>query len=121
MGKLVLVLRLAARDVRHHVAQAVLLVVAIAAAAATLTMALALSGVTGHPYQQTRAVTKGPDVVAYITSPSDATEPDPRGRRRRLQRPLPDCRRPVSRRAAAAPTPSWKVEARHRPPSTSRR
>jgi putative ABC transport system permease protein len=74
MGKLVLVLRLAARDVRHHVAQAVLLVVAVAAAAATLTMALALSGVTGHPYQQTRAVTKGPDVVAYMTWPSEATE-----------------------------------------------
>lgn len=53
MGRLVLVLRLAARDVRHHLAQAALLVVAIAAATATLTMALALSGVTNQPYQQT--------------------------------------------------------------------
>ena len=73
MGKLVLVLRLAVRDVRHHVAQAALLVVAIATAAATLTMALALSGVTNRPYQQTRAATEGPDVVAYLTSPAQST------------------------------------------------
>lgn len=72
MGKVLLVFRLAARDVRHHVAQALLLVIAIAAAAATLTMALALGGVTKQPYQQTRAATKGPDVVAYMTSASRA-------------------------------------------------
>jgi len=73
MGRVFLVFRLAARDVRHHRAQALLLVVAIVAATATLTMAFALSGVTDHPYQQTRAATKGPDVVAYMTSPSQAT------------------------------------------------
>ena len=38
MGTALLVFRLAARDVRRHAAQAILLVVAIAAAAATLTM-----------------------------------------------------------------------------------
>jgi putative ABC transport system permease protein len=69
VGKLVLILRLAARDVRHHLAQAALLVVAIAAATATLTMSLALNGVTAQqPYAATRASTKGPDVVAYPTS-----------------------------------------------------
>ena len=73
MGTALLVFRLAARDVRHHAAQAVLLVVAIAAATATLTMGLALSGVTAQsPYLTTRAATKGPDVVAYLTSASAA-------------------------------------------------
>jgi hypothetical protein len=67
-----LVFRLAARDVRRHAAQAALLVVAIAAAAATLTMALALNGVTSQPYAATRAETKGPDVVANLTSASQA-------------------------------------------------
>jgi putative ABC transport system permease protein len=73
MGTALLVFRLAARDVRHHAAQAVLLVVAIAAATATLTMGLALSGVTSRsPYLTTRAATKGPDVVAYVTSAAAA-------------------------------------------------
>ena len=72
MGKALLVYRLAARDLRHHAAQAVLLVVAIAAAAATLTMALALNGVTSQPYNATRAATNGPDVVAYLSSTSQA-------------------------------------------------
>ena len=73
MGKLVLVLRLARRDVRHHAAQAALLVIAIAAATATLTMGLALNGVTSRPpFAATRAATKGPDVVAYLTSASQA-------------------------------------------------
>lgn len=72
MGTAFLVFRLAARDVRRHAAQAALLVVAIAAATATLTMALALNGVTSHPYAATRAATKGPDVVANLTSVSQA-------------------------------------------------
>jgi putative ABC transport system permease protein len=75
MGTTLLVFRLATRDVRRHAAQAVLLVVAIAAAAATLTMALNLNGVTTqHPYAATRAATRGPDVVAYLTSTTQATE-----------------------------------------------
>jgi putative ABC transport system permease protein len=75
MGTALLVFRLAARDVRHHAAQAVLLVVAIAAATATLTMGIALNGVTTHsPYLTTRAATKGPDVVAYLTSAGQANQ-----------------------------------------------
>jgi predicted lysophospholipase L1 biosynthesis ABC-type transport system permease subunit len=74
MGTALLVFRLAARDVRRHVAQAALLVVAIAAATATLTMALALNGVTSQPYAATRAATKGPDVVANLTSASQAKD-----------------------------------------------
>lgn len=41
-----------------------LLLIAIAAATTTLTLGLALNGVTSQPYQQTRAATAGPDVVA---------------------------------------------------------
>jgi putative ABC transport system permease protein len=74
VGKVLLICRLAVRDVRHHLAQAALVVVAIAAAAAALTMGLALNGVTSQqPYAATRAATKGPDVVAYLTSASQAT------------------------------------------------
>jgi putative ABC transport system permease protein len=75
MGTILLVFRLATRDVRRHAAQAVLLVVAIAAATATLTMGLALNGVTSQsPYLTTRAATKGPDVVAYLTSAAQASD-----------------------------------------------
>jgi ABC-type antimicrobial peptide transport system permease subunit len=74
MGTALLVFRLAARDIRRHAAQALLLVIAIAASAATLTMGLALNGVTSQsPYLATRAATTGPDVVAYLTSASQAT------------------------------------------------
>jgi putative ABC transport system permease protein len=72
MGRALLVYRLTARDLRHHAAQAVLLVIAIAAAAATLTMALSMNGVTSQPYAATRAATDGPDVVAYLTSAGQA-------------------------------------------------
>jgi putative ABC transport system permease protein len=73
MGTALVVLRLAWRDVRRHRAQAVLLVVAIAAASAALAMGLAMNGVTSvPPYTATRAATDGPDVVAYLSSPSQA-------------------------------------------------
>jgi ABC-type lipoprotein release transport system permease subunit len=64
VGKIVLVARLAARDIRRHQAQAILLLLAITAATTTLVLGLALDGVTNHPYQQTRAATNGPDLVA---------------------------------------------------------
>jgi putative ABC transport system permease protein len=78
-GRALLLFRLARQDIRHHLAQAVLLVVAIAVATATLTLAFALNGVNANPYQQTMAATKGPDVVAQsgndpytgVTSPAD--------------------------------------------------
>jgi ABC-type lipoprotein release transport system permease subunit len=72
MGRTLLVVRLASRDMRHHVSQAVLLVFAVTAATAILAMGLALSGVTTRPYQQTRAATRGPDVVAVVNSLSQA-------------------------------------------------
>ncbi|MGH3200939.1 MAG: FtsX-like permease family protein [Streptosporangiaceae bacterium] len=67
-GRALLLFRLARQDIRHHVAQAVLLVVAIAAATAVLTLAFALNGVISNPYQQTMAATKGPDVVAQAAN-----------------------------------------------------
>jgi uncharacterized membrane protein YdfJ with MMPL/SSD domain len=66
MGKLSLIGRLVGRDLRRRPGPAVLLVLAITAATATLTLGLVLHGVTNQPYQQTRAETKGPDVVAQI-------------------------------------------------------
>jgi putative ABC transport system permease protein len=67
-GRALLLFRLARQDIRHHFAQALLLVVAIAVATATLTMAFALNGVNANPFQQTKAATKGPDVVAQSGS-----------------------------------------------------
>src|SRR3954465_7035762 len=64
MGRVLLVGRLAVRDLRRRPAEAVLLLLAILAATTTLTLGLLLRGVTDHPYEQTRAATAGPDVVA---------------------------------------------------------
>ena len=72
MGQTLLVIRLAARDIRRHKAQAVLLLLAITAATTVLALGLALHGVTSRPYQQTRTQTRGPDVVAYLASPGQA-------------------------------------------------
>jgi len=70
LSRTVLIWRLAGRDLRHRPAQAFLLLLAITAATATLTLGLALHGVTSQPYQQTRAATHGPDLVAQLFSTS---------------------------------------------------
>jgi hypothetical protein len=70
MGKILLIGRLAARDLRRRPAQAVLLLLAITAATSVLTLGLALHGVTSQPYQQTRAATNGPDIVAQLGGPA---------------------------------------------------
>lgn len=81
MGRLLLVHRLAVRDLRHRPAQAVLLLLAIAAGVATLTLGLALQGTTDHPYARTRVATHGPDVVATVltggANPGPATTARP--------------------------------------------
>lgn len=56
--------RLLVRDLRRRPTEIVLLLVAITAATGTLTLGLALNAVVTEPYQQTRAATAGPDVVA---------------------------------------------------------
>jgi ABC-type antimicrobial peptide transport system permease subunit len=72
MGRIMLICRLAARGTRRHLAQAILLLIAVSATTTVLTMGLALSGVTSHPYQQTRAATNGPDIVATLQDPGQA-------------------------------------------------
>ncbi|WP_030441460.1 FtsX-like permease family protein [Actinoplanes subtropicus] len=74
MGRYLLVLRLAWRDLRRRPVEAILAVLVMAAATTTLTIGLALHGVTDHPYEQTRAATAGPDAVAGFLS-EDGTPP----------------------------------------------
>ena len=72
MGRILLVVRLAARNLRRRPAEAALLLLAITAATTVLTLGLVLRGVTDDPYQNTRQATAGPDVVASF-APDPAT------------------------------------------------
>ncbi len=78
MGRVLLVGRLAARDLRHRPATAMLMLLAIVAATTTLTLGLALHGTTSHPYDTTRAATAGPDVVAQATLAKPGAPGNPR-------------------------------------------
>ena len=82
MGRIRLLGRLVARDLRRRPGPAVLLVLAITAATATLTLGLVLRGVTNQPYLQTRAATNGPDVAAHIRGfgPVTSSGPPPHGK-----------------------------------------
>ena len=64
MGKGLLISRLSIMDLRRRPAESVMLLLAIMAATTTLTLGLVLHGITNRPYQQTRAATEGPDIVA---------------------------------------------------------
>ena len=79
MGKALLIARLAVRDLRYRPAQAALLLLAITSATAVLTLGLVLHGVTSRPYQQTRAATHGPDVVAILGGPAGGPAGRPNG------------------------------------------
>jgi hypothetical protein len=76
MGRLLLVCRLAARDLRRRPVEAALLLLAIMGATTTLTLGLVLHGVTSKPYQSTREATAGPDVVADVAEPPAGGAPD---------------------------------------------
>jgi putative ABC transport system permease protein len=65
-GRILLVGRLAARDLRRRRIEALLLLLAIVGATTTLTLGLVLHAATDDPYQATREATAGPDVVAGI-------------------------------------------------------
>ncbi|GIJ56262.1 FtsX-like permease family protein [Virgisporangium aurantiacum] len=69
MGRLLLVARLAARDLRRRRTEAVLLLLAVMAATTTLTLGLVLRDAAGDPYATTRAATNGPDVVVSADEP----------------------------------------------------
>src|ERR671915_261039 len=75
VGRLLLVCRLAARDLRRRPAEAALLLLAITAATTTLTLGLGLREATSKPYETTGAATAGPDVVASVSSPPDSGVP----------------------------------------------
>ena len=64
MGRILLVVRLALRDLRRRRTEAALLLLAILAATTTLTLGLVLRDAASDPYESTRAATNGPDVVA---------------------------------------------------------
>lgn len=66
MATALLFSRLAARDLRRHPSEAVVLFLVIATASVTLTLGLVLHGVTRNPYSTTRAATGGPDVIANL-------------------------------------------------------
>ncbi|GAA4100364.1 FtsX-like permease family protein [Nonomuraea soli] len=69
LGRVLLLGRLAVRDLRRRPAEAALLLVAMGTATATLTIALVLQGVTAQPYAATRRATAGPDAVASVAQP----------------------------------------------------
>ena len=94
MGKIRLVGRLVGRDLRRRPGPAMLLVLAITAATATLTLGLVLRGVTNQPYQQTRAATDGPDVVAQIAGFGPVTTGP--GHRRHVRHHGPSAPAPAS-------------------------
>ncbi|MGH2857749.1 MAG: FtsX-like permease family protein [Solirubrobacteraceae bacterium] len=71
MGRLVLVSRLVIGDIKRRGVQCALLLLMIVTTTTTLTLAFALHGVTERPWVHTRALTKGPDVVATISPVPD--------------------------------------------------
>jgi len=71
MGRILLVGRLAVRDLRRRRIEAALLLLAIMAATTTLTLALVLRDAASDPYQSTREATNGPDVVATTIKPTE--------------------------------------------------
>src|SRR4029453_17239832 len=64
MGRILLVGRLAVRDLRRRRIETALLLLAIMAATTTLTLGLVLHKAASDPYQSTREATKGPDLGA---------------------------------------------------------
>ncbi|WP_205303939.1 hypothetical protein [Nonomuraea montanisoli] len=64
MGRILLVIRLALRDLRRRRTETAPLLIALLAATTTLTLGLVLRDAAGDPYRSTRAATAGPDVVA---------------------------------------------------------
>ena len=63
MGRLLLIYRLVAGDIRRRPVGSALLLVVIATTATTLTLGLAVNEVGQRPFARTRAATKGPDFV----------------------------------------------------------
>jgi putative ABC transport system permease protein len=79
VGRLLLTWRLAIRDIQRRRVQSVLLLLMIVTTTTTLTIGLALHKVTDSPFARTRAVTRGPDIIAELNPPSDTRSAVARG------------------------------------------
>jgi ABC-type lipoprotein release transport system permease subunit len=77
MGRILLVGRLALRDLRRRPVEAALLLLAIVAATTTLTLGIVLHEAAKDPYQSTREATNGPDVIASVMPYSSERPDDP--------------------------------------------
>lgn len=73
MGRLLLVWRLAARDLRRRPGEAALFLVAVTAATAALSLGLATGNAVTTGFEKTREATAGPDITA-ITTASDPSD-----------------------------------------------
>jgi putative ABC transport system permease protein len=71
MGRILLIARLAGRDLRRRRIEAALLLLAVMAATTTLTLGLVLRDAASDPYHGTREATSGPDVVASVGRPAE--------------------------------------------------
>ncbi|MCP2324727.1 putative ABC transport system permease protein [Hamadaea flava] len=70
MGHLLVIWRLAVRDLCRHPGEALVPLIAVTVAVATLTLGLALTTATETAYAKTRAATAGPDVTATLAGES---------------------------------------------------
>lgn len=75
MGRILLMWRLAARDLRRRPSEAVLLLLTLTSATTMLTLGLVLTGVVGQPFESTKEATAGPDVMASV-APIDGQAAD---------------------------------------------
>jgi ABC-type lipoprotein release transport system permease subunit len=75
MGRVLLVGRLALRDLWRRPVEAALLLLALMASTTTLTLGLVLHDAASDPYRSTREVTDGPDVVAFVGPGPDSDQP----------------------------------------------
>ncbi|XVV38539.1 hypothetical protein ACQPXT_35675 [Streptomyces sp. CA-100214] len=122
MGRLLLIWRLAVRDMRRRPGESVMFVVAVTAAIASLTLGLSTNDAVTTAYLKTREATEGPDIVAITTAK------DPSGLAGRLERtpgwPSRPIRsspsRPRSGRTATPRAPRSRRAVTNRPRSTSR-
>jgi putative ABC transport system permease protein len=77
MGQLLVIWRLATSDIKRRRSQSTLLVILIAATTTALAVGLTLHNVSKNPFAQTRAETKGPDVVGQVGYAPGTGRPSP--------------------------------------------
>ncbi|MEU9357035.1 FtsX-like permease family protein [Streptomyces sp. NPDC048301] len=68
MGRLLLIWRLIAGDLRRSPGQAVMFLIAVTAAITALTLGLSTDDAVARAYQKTREATAGPDIMVITTS-----------------------------------------------------